>query len=188
MKFLVIYGTVEGHTRKVAERASEQISANNHDVDVMDGESLATLPELTSYDGVIVASPIHQERHHDSIINLVLAHRAQLESVPTAFISVSLSAATPEGRSAAQQYVDRFTWVTKFQPTMILLLGGALRYSEYDYFKVEIVKHIVMRTSGEFEQTGDHEFTDWDELAGFIDKFLAETETRARTAMHSNGE
>jgi menaquinone-dependent protoporphyrinogen oxidase len=185
MKFLIIYGTTEGQTKKIAERAGERISQEGHEVEIVNSESLEVLPNLASIDGVILASSIHQERHQDSVINLVLAHRSQLETRPTAFISVSLSAATPDGRAMAQQYLDRFTWVTKFEPTKTLLLAGALRFSEYDYFKVEIVKHIVSKTAGVFDQTGDHEFTDWNALAEFIDGFVAETASRAKPAANT---
>ena len=32
-----------------------------------------------------------------------------------------------------------------WQPAMTLLLGGALRFTEYDYFQEQIVKFIVMK-------------------------------------------
>lgn len=173
MKVLIIYGTTEGQTKKIAETASKQIRAAEHQVDIIDSASLTTLPDLTSYDAVILAASVHQERHQDSIINLVLAQRDKLASIPSAFISVSLSAATTDGLAAAQQYVDRFTWVTKFQPTKVLLLAGALCYSEYDYFKIQIIKHVVMKNNGTFEPTGNHEFTDWDALSKFVEEFMA---------------
>jgi menaquinone-dependent protoporphyrinogen oxidase len=54
---------------------------------------------------------------------------------------------------------------------MTLLLGGALRFSEYDYFQEQIVKFIVMNGSGAHAES-DREFTDWKTLADFIDTFL----------------
>ena len=173
MKVLIIYGTTEGQTKKIAETASKQIAAAEHQVELIDSASLTTIPDPSNFDAVILAASVHQERHQDSIINLVLAQRDKLASVPTAFISVSLSAATQDGLAAAQQYVERFTWVTKFEPTRVLLLAGALRYTEYDYFKIQIIKHVVTKNNGTFEATGNHEFTDWDALSKFVDEFLA---------------
>ena len=180
MKVLIIYGTTEGQTKKIAETASKHITAGHNQVDLIDSASLTALPDLSSYDALILAASVHQERHQDSIINLVLAQRERFTTLPTAFISVSLSAATADGLSAAEKYVDRFTWVTKFQPTKVLLLGGALQYSEYDYFKIEIVKHVVMKNSGTFEPTGNHEFTDWDALSKFLDEFLAQVQDQSK--------
>lgn len=53
---------------------------------------------------------------------------------------------------------------------MTLLLGGGLRFAEYDYFQEQIVKFIVMKGGG--ATTGDREFTDWNALTRFVDKFL----------------
>jgi hypothetical protein len=55
---------------------------------------------------------------------------------------------------------------------MTLLLGGALRFTEYDYFQEQIVKFIVMKRGNASTNKQDREFTDWNALAGFIDKFL----------------
>jgi menaquinone-dependent protoporphyrinogen oxidase len=51
-------------------------------------------------------------------------------------------------KKEAQKYVDRFVSVTGWQPRMILLLGGALRFTEYDYFQEQIVKFVVMKRGG----------------------------------------
>ena len=55
---------------------------------------------------------------------------------------------------------------------MTLLLGGALRFTEYDYFQEQIIKFIVMKRSGVPSTAADREFTDWDTLAGFVNGFL----------------
>jgi menaquinone-dependent protoporphyrinogen oxidase len=55
---------------------------------------------------------------------------------------------------------------------MTLLLGGALRFTEYDYFQEQIVKFIVMKRGGAASTGQDREFTDWQALADFVDGFL----------------
>jgi menaquinone-dependent protoporphyrinogen oxidase len=54
----------------------------------------------------------------------------------------------------------------------MLLLGGALRFTEYDYFQEQIVKFIVMKGGSAASIGGDHEFTDWQVLSDFVDEFL----------------
>ncbi len=174
MKILIVFGSTEGQTRKISQHARDHLAAQSHSVDVIDSENPDIHPEWDSYDGVIIAGSVHQERHQESLGNFVLAHSKQLEGRQTALISVSLAAATEDGRANAQRYVDRFKSATGFAPNHQLLLAGALRYSKYDYFKVEIVKHVVMKAAGNFEPTGEHEFTDWDALATFIDGFIAQ--------------
>jgi menaquinone-dependent protoporphyrinogen oxidase len=55
---------------------------------------------------------------------------------------------------------------------MTLLLGGALRLTEYDYFQEQIVKFIVLKVGSAASTGGDREFTDWNALASFVDRFL----------------
>jgi menaquinone-dependent protoporphyrinogen oxidase len=55
---------------------------------------------------------------------------------------------------------------------MTLLLGGALRFTEYDYFQEQVVRFIVMKHSGDPSPERDREFTDWNALADFADGFL----------------
>jgi menaquinone-dependent protoporphyrinogen oxidase len=44
--------------------------------------------------------------------------------------------------------------------------------TDYDYFQEQIVKFIVMKRGGAVSTERDHEFTDWDALAKFVDGFL----------------
>jgi menaquinone-dependent protoporphyrinogen oxidase len=102
----------------------------------------------------------------------VIAHLEVLDTKPSAFISVSLSAVLEGGGTEAQKYVDSFVSVTGWRPRMTLLLGGALRFTEYDYFQEQIVKFIVMKRESAASTGRDREFTDWNALAGFVDGFL----------------
>jgi menaquinone-dependent protoporphyrinogen oxidase len=130
------------------------------------------VPEVGAFDAVIVAASIHEGHHQDSAINFAIAHRDQLIRRPSAFVSVSLSATMPNGQAEAQHYVDRFIATTGWLPGKTLLLGGALRWSECDYFQREVLKHILL--TGDFTPGEDvnYEFTDWTALQSFMDDFL----------------
>ena len=172
MNVLIVYGTTEGQTRKIAEWAATHVRERGHQVDLHDSAALASDLDLETFHAFIIAASVHQESHQDTITNFVIAHQEPLNTKPSAFISVSLSAVLEDGRTEAQKYVDRFVSVTGWRPRMALLLGGALRFTEYDYFQEQIVKFIVMKRGGAASTERDHEFTDWDALAGFVDGFL----------------
>jgi menaquinone-dependent protoporphyrinogen oxidase len=172
---LIVYGTTEGQTRKIAERAQMRVRERGYDVELHDSALAPTL-NLGAFHAVIVAASVHQERHQEAVSHFVMAHREQMRSKPTAFISISLSAVLEYAKDEAQAYVDRFVAATHWQPQKVLLLGGALRTSEYDYFQQQIVKFIVMKRGEIANMTRDYEFTDWSALAGFIDEFLAAAE------------
>jgi len=54
---------------------------------------------------------------------------------------------------------------TGWQPTRTVLLAGALRYSEYDDFREQIIQHLILKGREITVSTGDHELTDWDDLS-----------------------
>ena len=99
---------------------------------------------LRSFHAFIIAASVHQQYHQETVTDFVVAHHKLLNAKPSAFISVSLSAVLEGERAEAQRYVDHFVSVTGWYPRMTLLLGGALRFTEYDYFQAQIVKFIVM--------------------------------------------
>ncbi len=62
MNVLIVYGTPEGQTRKIAERAGRHIRSRGHVVELYDSASLAPL-DIDGFHAVVVAASVHQERH-----------------------------------------------------------------------------------------------------------------------------
>lgn len=180
MQVLITFGTTEGQTRKVAEAAAAQMREAGHEVEFYDTVHPGRHVELDAFDAFLIAASVHQEQHQPAVKSFVTAHRAVLNAKPSAFISVSLSAVLEETRPDAQAYVDRFVEVTGWQPTVTLLLGGALRFTSYDYFQEQIVKFVVVKggAASDTDCDTDREFTDWGALSGFLDAFLKTAEAR----------
>ena len=156
MKILIAYGTTEGQTRKIAERAASHLRERGASAALWDSADERTELNLDDFDAFVVAASVHQEQHQGAIKNFAAAHHAPLNDRPSAFISVSLSAVLEETLPEAQSYVERFALLTRWRPAMTLLLGGALRFTEYDYFQTQIVKFIVMKRGGvAADETGD---------------------------------
>jgi menaquinone-dependent protoporphyrinogen oxidase len=170
---LIVYGTTEGQTRKIAEWTATHARSRGHHVELHDSAALPPDLDLRSFQAFIVAASVHQRCHQETITDFALAHHELLNARPSALISVSLSAVLKEAKADAQQYVDDFVSVTGWRPRKTLLLGGALRFTEYDYFQEQIVRFIVLKRGGVASAEGDHEFTDWNALTGFVDEFLA---------------
>ena len=172
MDVLVVYGTNEGQTRKIAEWTATHVRKRGHQVELRDSAGLASGSGLETFHAFIIAASVHQACHQDTITNFATAHHKLLNTKPSAFISVSLSAVLEDGRTEAQKYVDGFVSVTGWHPRITLLLGGALHFTEYDYFQEQIVKFVVMKRGGAARTARDREFTDWNALAGFVDGFV----------------
>jgi menaquinone-dependent protoporphyrinogen oxidase len=172
MEFLVIYASEGGQTRRIADYIVERIEAKGGTAHLI--EASARIPDLkfSDYAGVIVAGPVYQQRHPEDLISLVKAHAAEVASVPSAFVSVSLAAAFPDGETESQDYVDRFLHATNWEPSAIHRAAGALRFERYDFFQEQIIRHVVLKDRGADMVEGNNEFTDWDALADFLDDFI----------------
>ena len=181
MNILLLYASTEGQTKKVAGRVASIARAAGHEALVHDMASERTLPPIRTFDAVVCAASVHQGYHQESAIGFVSAQAAGLNEKPTAFISVSLSAAMDDGREEAQQYVDRFTEATGWKPRMTLLLGGAVRLSGYDYFERQVMKYVIMQRGVAHDLNVDYECTDWAALEAFVLSFLDAAQKNAKS-------
>lgn len=171
MKFLIAFGTTEGQTRKIADHIAETVHQLGHETTIYDCSNPLSGLDVSSFDGIVVAASVHQKLHQKHVVAFVVAHREQLNAVPSAFVSVSLSIAFEDGKEEARNYVENFVQDTAWRP-LTHLAGGALRYAEYDYFKEHIIRHVVMEGRDLPDGEQDCELTDWEALDEFITAFL----------------
>jgi menaquinone-dependent protoporphyrinogen oxidase len=171
MRILIAYGTTEGQTRKIAKAVAARVQELGHDAHLFDTAGLEPV-DVDTYDEVVVAASVHHERHQESVEGFVMASLAELQKRPTLFLSVSLAAAFPEGASDAKRYADAFLRSTGWKPMMSLLVAGALRYDEYDYFKAQIIEHVVLKCREVEGAKGDYEFTNWESLFQAVDLLI----------------
>jgi menaquinone-dependent protoporphyrinogen oxidase len=175
MNVLIAFASTEGQTLKIINRISERMTKNGHSVTVHDSSSAYQVPNVENFDSVIAAASVYEGLHQASIVNFAIAHRDQLSRMRSAFISVSLSAAWEDGQAEARDYVDKFTVTTNWSPREVLLIGGALRYSECDYFQRQVVDAITRKHGVMPRDNGNYEFTDWNAVDSFADRFLVTT-------------
>ena len=175
MKILIVYGTTEGQTRKIADFVAEHMRDRGETVTLVDSTDVPKGLEAGDHDAVVVAGSVHNGRHQASLFQFVRDNRPTLQRKPTAFLSVSLSMASEdaEDRLDAAACADRFIEAAGWQPTVTHLVAGALRYTQYDFFKSWILKMIASAKGASTDTSQDHEFTDWDDLKAFADAFLA---------------
>ncbi|MFC6637731.1 protoporphyrinogen oxidase [Sulfitobacter sp. JBTF-M27] len=171
MKTLIIFGTVEGQTGKIARYAAEVLERLGHEVELIDADDPAEI-SFAGVDAAILAASVHQRRHPRKFEALLTAHAADLAKVKTLLLSVSLNAAFPEGHEEAREYVTDMEMRTHFTPTDDMLVGGALRTAHYDYFALQVIQHVVMRGRPFDPSETEHEFTDWDALTRKLESFF----------------
>jgi len=189
---LVLFATREGQTRRIAEHVAELIRMRGREAHALDVGSLpAPPPEVGSYAAAVLASSVHAGEHEREMVRFVKTHRGELERMPAAFISVSLTEAGAEdpARTSAQraeasikvgQMIQKFFDDTGWHPSHVKPVAGALLYTQYGRVLRFIIKRIVSHQGGPTDTTDttrDHEYTDWPSLARFVDEFMCSTLT-----------
>ncbi len=180
-KILVVYGTTEGHTGTVAKRIGAVMKEAGHEVHVPDARDLRGAALDQAYDGVVVGGSVHGGEHQSSVREFVRRHRDLLVRIPSAFFSVSLTAAYPddEARQDVQAVVDRFVRETGWQPLRVEPIAGALVYSQYNFFLRHVMKLIAKRHGRPTDMTQDHDYTDWEAVERFAGDFAGEVSGRS---------
>lgn len=169
---LVLYGTSEGQTATIGERMAGVMEATGHDVALVNATHRPPGFALEDYDAAVVASSIHMGRHQKSIAAFLRDHLEGMNAIPTAFVSVSLSAAgDEEGQAEAEAMIHEFLEKTGYDPDHTLTAAGALKYSQYDPIKRFIMKRISKKEGGDTDTSQDYEYTDWDSVEAFAAEF-----------------
>lgn len=175
MKYLIIYGTVEGHTRKVADHISGRLISKGDDVNVEDASMVSSDLSISDYDACIVAASVYDRQYPEAITRFVRARVKDLNAIPTAFVSVGLAMALEGGEAEAQSYIEKLLNDTGWTPNSTHNAAGAIRNRECDFFQQQIVRYIVMKHCPGSTLAGIHEFTDWKALDEFVDEFSSKT-------------
>ncbi|MGI9389313.1 MAG: flavodoxin domain-containing protein [Boseongicola sp.] len=173
MNVLIIYATIEGQTGKIAKFAENLVRDAGHEVRAINSQEKVSDVDFEGIEGVILAAPVHERRHPLPFEVVLSAHHDELAKRRTLLLSVSLSAAFPEGLEEANEYLVEMKMRAGFDPDEELLVAGAIRTEKYDYFASQIVRHVVLRGRNFDPNAGAHEFTNWDELSSKIGSFLS---------------
>jgi menaquinone-dependent protoporphyrinogen oxidase len=172
---LVAYGTVEGQTRKVAEFIAERLRIRGHRVDLIDTATPAAEQVTPVYQGAILGGPVHQHKHPASLLDFVKRNHDWLAAMPTAVFSISLTAALDDidSRIEVQRLLNEFVDDCALRPVATRCIAGALKYTEYDYFKRLVMRMISRQYGRPTDTSKDFEYTDWNDVEAFVDEFLA---------------
>ena len=102
-------------------------------------------------------------------------HRHRLNPLPTAFFSVSLSAALPQQnhQTEARECAAQLLAETRWRPDVVKLVAGALLYSKYDFLKRLLMQMIARQDGSDTDTSRDYEYTDWPRLRNDAEEFLA---------------
>ena len=176
MRILILYGSLEGQTKKISERMAEIIRNKGYEVTAQSGENLPTDYLLDSFDAAIIGGSIHMSKHPKFIKQFIITHSDWLNNVPSAFFTVCMgvNSVNVKSREEALRFGDELIAQTGWQPRLIQTFAGAVKYTQYNFFIRFIMKLISKREGGSTDTSRDHEYTDWESVECFAKKFIVE--------------
>ena len=173
MSVLIVFSSIEGQTKKIAEFAKELIETRGIEVKLVNIATAAGQIGLKDASSIILAAPVHERRFPKDFEVFIAARRADLATRWTLMLSVSLAAAFQEKIDDARDFQTEMEMRTHFSPDEVELVAGAVRPTSYGYFESQILRHVILHDRP-IDPTTEREFTDWERLKERIESFLAE--------------
>jgi menaquinone-dependent protoporphyrinogen oxidase len=174
MNILIFYATVEGQTRKIAEKISRVAEDNGNMVYLADAAQPG-LSDPAGYDAAILCAPIHIGKYPASFVHFIRQWKGSLGHVPTALVTVSLAIASKNEneRKEAENFPRELEEATGCHANQEHNAAGALKYLEYDFLRRWAMRYISGKEGGPTDTSRDYEMTDWAALEKFTSGFLA---------------
>lgn len=188
----IFYATRQGQTQHIAEHIGARLEGRGFVCEVTNVRGLARPLDFGKYSAALVAASVHAGTHEREMVSFVRRYRRELEALPNAFFSVTLSEAgveqlerTPAERAQFAQGVEtvirEFIEGTGWRPCAVKPVAGALRYSKYNPVLRFAMRQIAKQAGAPTDR--DREYTDWGALDRFLEEWaatLAEPASSAR--------
>jgi menaquinone-dependent protoporphyrinogen oxidase len=172
MKFLLLYATTEGQTRKVFRHLADRLVGAGHSVELLDGADAEGL-DPTRFDAAILGGSLHAGRYQPALLAAAHGQAAALSALPGLFVSVSLTAAAddPGERAELDRLAAGFLSDAGWQGAQVLHVAGALRFGAYGFFEYWAMRWIARHRGMAVEGRETIELTDWAALDSAVDAF-----------------
>jgi menaquinone-dependent protoporphyrinogen oxidase len=160
----VFYATTDGQTSRIAEYLAGILRERGLDSRAIDlAAAQAPAIDWGQVRAVILGASLHAGRHQDAATVFARAQHDRLNARPSAFFSVSLSAASQNAtsRAAAERLAKGFASEAGWEPQTIACVAGRLAYTRYGWLKRLVMKRISRKEGGPTDTSRDHEMTDW---------------------------
>ena len=188
INILVVYGTTDGHTAKIAQFVGDTFTRAGARVEVAPAGTEGD-PSPAGYDGVVVAASLHAGGYQRSVRRWLRHHAADLSGRPTGFISVCLGILQQDPAVWAEldASVDRLLRQTGWQPTVVKIVAGAIPYRRYGWLKRVIMQRLTKKAGVITDPSRDYDYTGWEDLRLFAKGFLRRVDVPGPAACGCEG-
>ena len=180
LRYLVAYASREGQTEKIAHRMARRLEDSGELVRLIDIKGQESEAGADEYDAMIVSGSVHRGEFDPELSRFIIRHGEALRRTPSAFVCVSLSAASHEAseRSAIDEIAQRFIAEHGWMPDLVHHVAGAVHDRRLNALERVILHTIVDSKGVERHPSGSTELTDWADVDAFVRSFEALTESK----------
>ena len=169
MKILILYSSIDGHTKKICSFISSKLK-QNHIIEMNEINNDEDF-KFYFYDFIIVGASIRYGTYRKSFLKFISDNHTELQNSKTAFFSVNIVARKKEKSSIkTNPYIKKFYRLSKWKPNIVQVFAGKLDYSKYNFFNKNIIKFIMWITNGPTQTDIVVEFTNWNKVEKFANK------------------
>ena len=145
LRVLIAFASSEGQTEAVAHRLAGRLEAVGCVVRLRELGSERSETATEAWDAAILAGSIHVGQYQPALERFIAAHAEQLRCLPTAFVSVSLSAASrdPAEQAAIRSIAAKLFEKTGWQPDRTAHDRRRVARSARDRLQSGVVPHAV---------------------------------------------
>jgi menaquinone-dependent protoporphyrinogen oxidase len=172
-RVLVAYTSLEGQTELIAHHVARKFEDKGFLVRLIDILADRTEAGADDCEAAVIAGSVHRGSFDAELSGFIMRHGPALRTVPSAFLPVSLSAASDDRseRAAVDEIARRFVAESGWAPECILHVAGAVHDREMNFLERQILHAIVDSKGVARHPSGSTEFTDWRELDAFLADF-----------------
>ena len=168
-KYLIIYSTVDGQTKKISERVFSKLKKKDS-ATIMSLEE-AYSEDINKFEFIIIGASIRYGKHRDNLFKFIKENKIILKSKMTAFFSVNVVARKPEKSEAdTNPYIKKFISLSDWKPNYLTVFAGKIDYPKLGTLDKVMIRIIMWLTKGPTDTSISHEFTDWEKVDKFTEK------------------
>ena len=172
-KLLILYSTVDGHTKKICEYINKKL--NNKKIISIASLDDAVKFNLEQFDEIVIGASVRYGYHRKNVYEFIRNNKSILNDKRTVFFSLNLTARKSEKNTAdTNPYVYKFLKKINWEPTIKDVFAGRLDYPNLDTLNKLAILFIMVITNGPKDTSKTYELTDWkrvDNLIKKIEKF-----------------
>lgn len=170
---LLIYSTVDGHTRHICERMKFVMTAMGQQVTLLPLEQAESL-NLAKFERIVLGASIRYGKHRPQVAEFLIKNQAALASKANALFSVNIVARKPEkNQPHTNPYMVKLLKQIGWQPHLLGVFAGRLNYPALGYIDRQMIRFIMYITKGPTDPKAVVEFTDWAQVEAFAHQVCA---------------